>query len=82
MGRIHNEEFKRKVVRIALTSGLKRRQVESDLKIGHSTLAKWTQKCAQGAKVKTCPVHATGFAVKNVNTTFAIAIMPIVAPSR
>ena len=40
MGRIHNEEFKREAVRIGLTSGLKRRQVAADLKVGHSTLAK------------------------------------------
>ena len=44
MGRIHNGEFKREAVRIALTSGLKRRQVASDLGVGHSTLAKWIQK--------------------------------------
>ena len=44
MRRIHNEEFKREVVRILLTSGLKRRQVASDLGVGHSTLAKWIQK--------------------------------------
>ena len=44
MGRIHNEEFKREAVRIALTSGLKQRQVASDLGVGHSTLAKWIQK--------------------------------------
>jgi transposase len=37
----HNEEFKREAVRIALTSGLPRRQVASDLGIGFSTLAKW-----------------------------------------
>ena len=41
MGRIHNEEFKREAVRMALTSGLKRRQVASDLGVGHSTLSKW-----------------------------------------
>jgi transposase len=39
----HNEEFKREAVRIALTSGLTRRQVASDLGIGFSTLAKWVQ---------------------------------------
>ena len=44
MGRIHNEEFKREAVRIALTSGLKQRQVASDLGVGHSTLANWIQK--------------------------------------
>ena len=44
MGRTHSEEFKREAVSIALTSGLKRRQVASDLGVGHSTLAKWIQK--------------------------------------
>ena len=44
MVRVHNEEFKREAVRIALTSGLRRRQVASDLGVGHSTLAKWIQK--------------------------------------
>ena len=44
MGRIHNEEFKREAVRIALTSELKRRRVASDLGVGHSTLAKWIQR--------------------------------------
>ena len=39
----HNEEFKREAVRMALTSGLTRRQVANDLSIGHSTLAKWIQ---------------------------------------
>lgn len=40
----HNEEFKREAVRIALTSGLTRRQVATDLGVGFSTLAKWIQK--------------------------------------
>lgn len=40
----HNEEFKREAVRIALMSGLTRRQVASDLGVGFSTLAKWVQK--------------------------------------
>ena len=44
MGRNHNEEFKREAVRMALTSGLKRRQVASDLGVGFSTLARWVQK--------------------------------------
>ncbi len=43
MGRIHNDEFKRETVRIALTSGLKRHQVASDLGVDHSTLLKWMQ---------------------------------------
>ena len=37
----HSDEFKRDAVRIALTSGLTRRQVASDLSIGLSTLGKW-----------------------------------------
>ena len=37
----HSEEFKRDAVRIALTSGLTRRQVASDLGMGVSTLNKW-----------------------------------------
>jgi transposase len=44
MARTHNDEFKREAVRIALTSGLTRRQVASDLGIRFSTLAKWIQK--------------------------------------
>jgi len=40
----HTEEFKREAVRIALTSGLTRKQVASDLGVGFSTLAKWIQK--------------------------------------
>lgn len=40
----HNDEFKREAVRIALTSGLTRRQVATDLEVGFSTLAKWIQK--------------------------------------
>jgi transposase len=48
MGRIHNDEFKREAVRIALTSGLKRRQVASDLGVGHSTLSKWIQVSRPG----------------------------------
>ena len=37
----HSNEFKRDAVRIALTSGLARRQVASDLGIGLSTINKW-----------------------------------------
>ncbi len=44
MARGHTEEFKREAVRIALTSGLTRKQVASDLGVGFSTLAKWIQK--------------------------------------
>ncbi len=37
----HSEEFKQEAVRIALTSGLSRERVASDLGIGKSTLGKW-----------------------------------------
>ena len=44
MAHRHTEEFKREAVRIALTSGLSRKQVASDLGVGFSTLAKWIQQ--------------------------------------
>ena len=37
----HTDDFKREAVRIALSSGLSRRRVASDLGIGLSTLCKW-----------------------------------------
>ena len=37
----HTEDFKQEAVRIALTSGLSRRRVASDLGVGFSTLSKW-----------------------------------------
>ena len=37
----HSEEFKQEAVRIALTSGLPRERVASDLGIGKSTLNNW-----------------------------------------
>ena len=40
----HTDDFSREAVRIALTSGLTRKQVASDLGIGFSTLSKWIQK--------------------------------------
>jgi transposase len=44
----HNADFRREAVRIALTSGLTRKQVASDLGVGFSTLSKWIQKSAPG----------------------------------
>jgi len=44
MAKKHTEEFRAEVVRIALTSGLPRRQVAEDLGVGFSTLSKWLQK--------------------------------------
>jgi len=44
MAKKHTEEFRAEAVRIALTSGLPRRQVAEDLGVGFSTLSKWLQK--------------------------------------
>ena len=51
MAAIHSDAFKRDAVRIAQTSGLTRRQVASDLGIGHSTLGKWVRVFSEEAKV-------------------------------
>jgi len=51
MAAIHSDEFKRDAVRIGLTSGLMRRQVTSDLGVGHSTLGKWVRAVSEEAKV-------------------------------
>ena len=40
----HEEDFKQEAVRIALTSGLPRRRVASDLGVGFSTLSKWVSQ--------------------------------------
>lgn len=50
----HSEDFKRDAVRIALTSGLTRRQVASDLGMGVSTLNKWI-KVAQDTEDASLP---------------------------
>ncbi len=41
MGMKRTDEFRQDAVRIALTSGLTRRQVADDLGVGMSTLNKW-----------------------------------------
>ena len=43
MAHRHTEEFRREAVRMALTSGLTRKRVASDLGVGFSTLSKWVQ---------------------------------------
>lgn len=47
----HSDEFKRDAVRIALTSGLTRCQVASDLSIGLSTLGKWITSVSDETKI-------------------------------
>ena len=44
MGQRYGEEFKREAVRLALTSGLPRKQISTDLGMGFSTLNKWVQR--------------------------------------
>jgi transposase len=44
MGTKRTAEFRQEAVRIALTSGLTRKQVASDFGIGFSTLSKWIQQ--------------------------------------
>ena len=51
MGTGRTEEFRKDAVRIALTSGLTRRQVASDLGIGLSTLGKWIRAISDEAKM-------------------------------
>ena len=41
MAKRYTDEFRRDAVRIALTSGLTRKQVADDLGVGMSTLNKW-----------------------------------------
>ena len=41
MGHERTDEFRKDAVRIALTGGLKRKQVADDLGVGMSTLNKW-----------------------------------------
>jgi transposase len=44
MGQRHSVEFRSEAVRLALTSGLTRKQLAADLGIGFSTLNKWVQQ--------------------------------------
>jgi transposase len=44
MGTKRTLEFRQEAVRIALTSGLTRKQVASDIGIGFSTLSRWVQQ--------------------------------------
>jgi transposase len=44
MGRRYGDAFRTEAVRLALTSGLTRKQLAADLGIGFSTLTKWVQQ--------------------------------------
>lgn len=39
----HTAEFRQEAVRVALTSGLNRKQVAADFGVGFSTLSRWIQ---------------------------------------
>mgnify|MGYP000195970615 CR=1 FL=1 len=39
----HTAEFRQEAVRVALTSGLSRKQVATDFGVGFSTLCRWIQ---------------------------------------
>jgi len=43
MGPKHSSEFKQEAVRVALTSGLTRKQIAADFGVGFSTLSRWIQ---------------------------------------
>lgn len=43
MGSRHSREFRAEAVRVALTSGLPRKQVAQDFGVGFSTLNRWIQ---------------------------------------
>lgn len=47
MGTKHSTEFRQEAVRVALTSGLTRKQVAADFGIGFSTLSRWIQQGRQ-----------------------------------
>lgn len=47
MAHKHTEEFRAEAVRLALTSGLSRKQVAADLGVGFSTLSRWIQHSRQ-----------------------------------
>ncbi len=51
MAAIHSDAFKRDAVRIALISGLTRRQVASDFGIRLSTPGKWVRAVSEEGKV-------------------------------
>ena len=61
MGTGRTDEFRKDAVRIALTSGLTRRQVADDLGVGLSTLNKWVT------------AHRSGL---GFSTSFMVSVRP------
>ena len=57
MSKLHSEDFKRDAVRMALTSGLTRRQLSKDLGVGFSTLNAWVRKYRTEVEGRPLPLH-------------------------
>jgi len=71
MGLKRTDEFRKDAVRIALTSGLTRKQVADDLGVGMSTLNKWITQHRDTDVVSKedlglSPKRMTGFGVRTV----------------
>lgn len=64
MGTKRTIEYRQEAVRVALTSGLTRKQVASDFDIGFSTLSKWIK---QGQKNSEMPTDQSDLECENVN---------------
>jgi len=59
MGKKHTAEFRQEAVRVALTSGLTRKQVAADFGVGFSTLGRWVQQDRENPEK---PAHRYGAA--------------------
>ena len=55
MGTARTDEFRKDAVRIALTSGLSRKQIADDLSVGMSTLNKWIWSCREAGQALKSP---------------------------
>jgi transposase len=87
----HSEDFKQEAVRIALTSGLPRARVASDLGVGKSTLGKWVSDyrptdmvlapSADLAPYQRCPARS-GSSIRSMLRTMWAAFTPQPMPMR
>ena len=57
MSKLHSEDFKRDAVRMALNSGLTRKQLASDLGVGFSMLSAWIRKYRAEIEGSPLPLH-------------------------
>ena len=65
MGTVRTEEFRKDAVRIALTSGLSRKQIADDLGVGMSTLNKWiATRMWYRLRIVNLPLRTNGFGAK------------------